>query len=272
MKILIQNYSSALTTEPFYFMECLKRVGIDAHLWANNNVSAFDIFDTIQPDIVKYLSQNKNIKPVINVTGTDAQQLEGITQTFISMGMQDYTLFTNNFKHPHGDAVHTILPCFDVFVQATQPQFNIPLAIVTDDKNERVDGFIKDKDVYHVVSYGKKEEWSDYSTDIRSFWGVSKCYDEVTLIDDGLISTSQFFFQASMLCNKFNVTSQSQEQREAFQEVLSLLFTSEETEEGVESVIKKQIIKNHTCFNRASQLCGILGMKDKSDQLLEMIK
>lgn len=284
MKLLIQNYSSPFTTEPFYLMECLKRVGVDAHLWADNNISAFDMFDTVQPDvfighfayltedIIKYLSQNKNIKPVINVTGTNEQQLKGITDTFMSIGLENQILFTNNFSHPHGEAVHQILPCFDVFVQQAQPQFNIPLGVIADSKTESLDNFLKDKDVYHIASYAKKEEWSDYATDIRSFWGVSRCYDEVTLVDDGMISMSQFFFQATMLCNKFNVINQTVEQKEAFQQILSMLFSSEETNDSVETVIKNQIVKNHTCFNRASQLAEILGMKEEAQKLLEIVK
>jgi hypothetical protein len=284
MKALIQNYSSPFTTEPFYFMECLKRVGFDAHLWVDNNISAFDMFDTISPDIfighfayltediVKYLSQNKNIKPVINVTGTSESQLKGISDTFMSIGLTDKILFSNNFSHPHGDAVHTILPCLDMFIRPAAPEFSIPLAVIADNKSEVVDNFVKDKEVYHLVSYGAQQGWEDYATDIRNFWGVSKCYDEVTLIDDGLISTSQFFFQATMLCNKFNVTSQSNEQREAFQQILSTVFSTEETSEDVSVVIKKQILKNHTCFNRTSQLCKILGLESQSEDLLKIVQ
>lgn len=284
MKILIQNYSSHYSTEPFYFVESFKRVGVDAHLWADVNVPVFDMFDTVQPDVfighfayltedvVKYLSQNKSVKAVINVTGTNTQQLKGITDTFMSMGVENVLLFSNNFVHPHGDSVHEILPAFDVFIQGQEPQFNIPLAVITNNKNEHVDSFIKDKDVYHIVSYGKNEEWADYTTDIRNFWGISACYDEVNLIDDGMISTSQFFFQATMLCNKLNITSQTEEQREAFQEILSKLFTSEETTEGVGNVVRKQIIKKHTCFNRTSEMASLLGLEEESKKLLEMIE
>ena len=101
---------------------------------------------------------------------------------------------------------------------------------------------------------------------------MSTSYDEVTLIDDGMVSTSQFFFQATMLCRKFNVVSQTEEQREAFQEILSSLFISEETSEDVATVIKKQIIKNHTCFNRASELANALGLKEESEKLLKIVK
>lgn len=284
MKILIQNYSSHYTTEPFYLTECLKRVGVDSHLWADGNVPAFDMFDTIAPDvfvghfayltedIVKYLSQNKKIKPIINVTGTSEQQLKGITDTFMSIGLENVVLFSNNFVHPHGDSVHKIFPAFDVFIQRGEPQFNIPLAVITNNKEDFVNNFIEDKEVYHIISYGADEEWSDFATDIRNFWGVSSCYDDVTLIDDGIISTSQFFFQATMMCNKLNIKSQTEEQRDAFQEILSMLFTSEETSEDVGNVVRKQIVKNHTCFNRASQLASILGLEEESKKLLEIVE
>jgi hypothetical protein len=188
------------------------------------------------------------------------------------MDLENVILFTNNFVHPHGESVQKILPAFDVFVQASQPQFNIPLAVVTNGEDETVKDFVKDKEVYHLVSYGENKEWADFSTDIRNFWGVSTSYDEVTLIDDGMVSTSQFFFQATMLCRKFNVVSQTEEQREAFQEILSSLFISEETSEDVATVIKKQIIKNHTCFNRASELANALGLKEESEKLLKIVK
>tara|TARA_B100001059_G_C17800833_1_gene566069 strand:- start:40 stop:894 length:855 start_codon:yes stop_codon:yes gene_type:complete len=284
MKMLIQNYSSHYTTEPFYLVESFRRAGIDAHLWGDVNTSAFDMFDTVQPDVfighfayltedvVKYLSQNKNIKTVVNVTGTNKQQLKGITDTFISMGLENVVLFTNNYVYSGEDSVHKILPAFDVFIQRNEPQFNLPLAVIANGKTDFVDDFVKDKDVYHLVSYGANEEWADFMTDIRNFWAVSACYDDVTVIDDGLVSTSQFFFQATMMCNKLNITSQTEEQRDAFQEILSMLFESEETSQDVGGVIRKQILKNHTCFNRASQLAGILGLKEESKKLLEMIE
>lgn len=284
MKVLIQNYSTPFSTEPLYLMECLKSVGVDAFLWADGNLPAFDVFDTHNPDffvghfafltedILKYLSKNANIKSVINITGTNAEQLENIKQTFLSMGVSEPTFVTGDFDNRHGDSVEKMLPCYDLFIRTAEPQFKMPTAVITNDKSDTVNNFIKDKEVYHLVSYAKNEDWSDYACDIRSFWGISNCYDEVTLVDDGLVSMSQFFFQATMLCNKFNVSCETQEQKEAFSEMLSYLFESEETSENVEAVVKKQIIKNHTCFNRASKLMSILGDEEKSKQLLEMVK
>jgi len=284
MKILIQNYSSPYSTEPLYFMECLKRIGVDAILWADSNIPTFDMFDTARPDvfvghfayltedIVKYLSQNKSIKFVLNVSSTNIDQLKTIKETMLSMGIENVIFFSNDFSHNHGEEVLKILPAYDIFIQAPPQQFNIPLAVITNNKEEKVEKFLEDKEVYHLASYGKKEQWGDYTTDIRSFWGVCKCYDEVTVIDDGMISLSQFFFQATMLCNKFNIISQREEQREAFQDVLSQIFTSEETSDEVDDVVKRQIIKNHTCFNRSAQLMNLIGDKETAEKLERFIK
>ena len=51
MKTLIQNYSSALSTEAMYFNRCLQEGGVDSVLWANGQTSAFDIFDAVRPEI-----------------------------------------------------------------------------------------------------------------------------------------------------------------------------------------------------------------------------
>ena len=50
MKILIHNYSSEISTEPFYLAQALANMGYETRIW-NNEVSAFDIFDTFDPDV-----------------------------------------------------------------------------------------------------------------------------------------------------------------------------------------------------------------------------
>ena len=74
MKTLIQNYTSALSTEPMYINKCLNECGGQSVLWSDPSVSAFDAFDHSSPDlfithykfltndVVKYLSQNKKIQ------------------------------------------------------------------------------------------------------------------------------------------------------------------------------------------------------------------
>ena len=93
MKMLIQNYSSGLSTEAMYFNQCLREGGLESHMWADGQISAFDIFDAVKPDIfishykfittdiIKYLKQAKNIPMVLNVTGTNEQEIQQIEST-----------------------------------------------------------------------------------------------------------------------------------------------------------------------------------------------
>ena len=79
MKTLIHNYSSGLSTEPMYFNQCLTECGVESHLWGDPNVSAFDMFDAINPeifishyrfltnDIIKYIRQNNKIEMILNM-------------------------------------------------------------------------------------------------------------------------------------------------------------------------------------------------------------
>ena len=194
-------------------------------------------------------------------------------KVYVSLDILEDNIMIKGWDKNSGKKIQDIL---DIYTNS-----KIKGYVITDIQNDGmlkglnldfVNNFIEDKEVYHIISYGADEEWSDFAIDIRNFWGVSSCYDDVTLIDDGIISTSQFFFQATMMCNKLNIKSQTEEQREAFQEILSMLFTSEETSEDVGNVIRKQIVKNHTCFNRASQLASILGLEEESKKLLEIVE
>ena len=92
MKTLIQNYTSSISTEPMYIERCLLECGQEAQLWANPGLSAFDAFDSSNPDlfithysfltqdIVKYLSSKRNISMALNITGAGKQEIEKIEQ------------------------------------------------------------------------------------------------------------------------------------------------------------------------------------------------
>ena len=48
MRILIQNYTSMLSTEAMYLAKSLELAGQDVYLWQDPNISAFDMFDQFQ--------------------------------------------------------------------------------------------------------------------------------------------------------------------------------------------------------------------------------
>ena len=116
MKILIQNYSSAISTEPMYLDACFNKTSlIQSRLWSNE-MSAFDVMDMFKPDyvlchykfmsndLVKYLSGNPNHQLVLNITGCDQKMLDSLNDILDSMKIKT-SLFINNF--PDRSEEHT---------------------------------------------------------------------------------------------------------------------------------------------------------------------
>ena len=108
MKILLQNYATSDTSEPLYISECVNSLaGLESFLWKDNSVSAFDMFDVIQPttfithysllskDIIKYLSGNNKIECVLNVTGAEQQHIDMIDEIVATNKIQCPFIFTN---------------------------------------------------------------------------------------------------------------------------------------------------------------------------------
>ena len=51
MKILFHNYSNSTSTEPIYLYNALQKCGVESFIWADPNMSAYDVFDTTKPDV-----------------------------------------------------------------------------------------------------------------------------------------------------------------------------------------------------------------------------
>ena len=107
MKALVQNYAAANNTEPLYLSECLNAVGIDTTTWKRQDLSAFDMFDLAKPnlfithfslmtdDIIKYLSGNKHIDCVLNITGADQKHVDMLDEIFQQNKIKCPFVFTN---------------------------------------------------------------------------------------------------------------------------------------------------------------------------------
>ena len=91
MKLLIQNYSNSCSSQPMYLNECLSRVGLDSKLWnLNEPTSVYDKLDSEKPDLIltsfqtmhqdliAYISQNKQVKLVVDITGIDQNILNNL--------------------------------------------------------------------------------------------------------------------------------------------------------------------------------------------------
>lgn len=215
MKTLIQNYMSGLSTEPLYFNQCLVECGLESQIWSDPNTSAFDIFDSVNPDIfishykfltndiLKYLHQTNKIELILNVTGASKEEIQSIEQVYAQHNIKAPFVFTNmyDFTNQHKPSkikLVNIMPCVDIFLPPVPaPDFKIDTAIISTNNNELVKQAVKNKEVYHLLSLGAENEDFDLSVDVRSIMGLYNKYNEIVLVDDVNIVTSQILFETS---------------------------------------------------------------------------
>ena len=287
MKTLIQNYSSGLSTEPMYFNGCLSECGLESHLWADPNISAFDIFDSVVPDIfichykfltndiIKYLSQNKKIQVILNVTGANDDELNIVEQIYEANQIKTPFIFTNQYDfiaHPKPKKIKlvNIMPAADLFLPPSPlPDFEIDLAVISTGLNDIIKAAVKNKDVYHLLLLGKEDENFDLPVDIKSMTSLYSRYKEIILVDNINIVSSQILFDASLKSRKLSIRVRGEEQ-EMLDKLLATLFHAEPEAKDAGEIIRNQIKRKHTCFNRTARLTRLLKTEEASRKLQSM--
>ena len=186
MKVLLQNYSSPLSTEPMYFYRCLNHAGIATSLWSDPRTSAFDAFDMFKPDIfighwkfltsdvVKYLSQNKSIQTTLNVSFATQEDIEKIDQVLDSSNVSVDFLFTNQhealYKLKSKYKLVNIVPAADVFIptDSSLKDWKNECAILSTTPHKMFLEACKNQEVYHKLCFGTQSDAFDISVDIQS--------------------------------------------------------------------------------------------------------
>lgn len=276
MKILFHNYTNSLSTEPMYLNTALLNCGINSELWANNDISAFDVFDRVKPDvfvthfttltldIMTYLQQNKGIDTLINVTGASNAQLKNIKDTIDQFGIKLPFAFTNSVNGVTENSlkVHNIYPAADIF-NSRLPQTNhmIKEAIISNKFDEKIEDFVGEKDVFHLLYIGdtEKESSFDIKVNILSLSRLYDVYEKMVIFGGNDLCCSQLFFDASLHAKNIEVKSTDQE---GFYKFLEKVFKDSNNSEDIGSEIKSQIKNRHTPFHRAWTLMKHLQNKD----------
>lgn len=273
MRFLIHNYSSPVSSEPLYLYQALQHAGIEVQLWADPNMSAYDAFDRVQPDvfvssythindqIMEYLLKSKKIKVMLNVTGASESQLRGIKNAFSGV---ELSLFTNSFNVAGAE---TMYPAFDIF-NGPQPiveiQDKLDTAIICEEISEKVEDLIGQKDVYHIlyIGEGEKPAGFDLRVDIRSVKKILSLYKNVILVGSNELCSSQVFLDMSMYADNFNVVAEDQDL--FYNKCLMTLFDNKNVDESkqLNEQIKSQIKSKHTPFHRAARLAKLAGDKE----------
>ena len=94
MKIVMQNYANQQSTEALYLTECFNISGIETTLWHTEQLSAFDVLDVADPDVVvcslskisldifKAISGTKR-EMIVNVTGASQKDIDLLEKAMI---------------------------------------------------------------------------------------------------------------------------------------------------------------------------------------------
>jgi len=289
MKLLIQNYSNSCSSQPMYLNECLSRVGLDSKLWnLNEPTSVYDKLDSEKPDLVltsfqtmhqdliAYISQNKQVKLVVDITGIDQNILNNLEVMVKNQDIdcpffvsQDYK-FLSNLKTDK--KIVNLLPCYDIFAIATPtPDYNIEAAVVSNKVCDKFTEACSMYKTYHKIIMADNPDLNfDLQANVLNMDSLYEKYEEVVVVGDVNFTCSQVFFDGFVKAKKLTVRV-PEEQKELFNQVLATLFYEEEDTPNIDN-IKQQIKKHHSCFNRAAKLALELGEEEASKTLLESVK
>ena len=284
MKILIQNYNSALSTEPMYLHRCLVECGYPAELWGNPNISAFDVFDRHQPDMfithykfltndtIKYLSQKRKTHMVLNITGINGDEFKTLESLIKSNGISIPLAFTNLYdtKHvPKSESIKVIdlYPAADIFLApAPTPEYSADMCVLSIEDNDLIAEATKDRDNYHKFSFNSQAEYADMNLDVAAVTSFYHKYKEIVLADDINFVTSQVLFDSILKSNKVTIKV-SKEQEPMLNAVLGKLFVQQDEEVEISEMVKSQVRSKHNCFKRSARLFRALKMEEVSKKL-----
>lgn len=279
MKILFMNYSNALSTEPLYLTRALQECGIQAQVWADPRISAYDAFDMYQPDvfvthyetmtseIAEYLEKHRNIKLVLNVTGISDSQMQEIEKFVDSKNIEVAFVFVNSFGYKAKPKTkfkcERIFPAYDIFRQVPPPPKRLcKEAVISNQYNDHLENQLVNKEIYHVVqaTNGDKDERFDIRVNATSIQELCNFFSGITLVGDTDFVTSQMWFDG--MAKDIDVMVKPSDQ-ENFGKVLKEVFSQTSSDaENVALEITKAVKSRHTPFHRAGTFCKHLKFKE----------
>jgi predicted CopG family antitoxin len=285
MRTLIQNYTSALSTEPMYIHRCLSECGYETSLWSDPQMSAYDTFDMYQPnlfithykfltnDIVKYLSKKKQIKMVLNISGASQSEIDVIENIAKAKNVNIPFMFTNLYESNNNVKTKNIkcinlYPAADIFLApAPTPDYNLQACVISIQKNDLAERAIENKETYHTLSLNpESSDYADMSLDVAGLSSFYHKYDEVILADDVNLVTSQILFD-SILKSKKVTLRVPENQQKLLDSILASLFIEDNSKSDISDLIRGQIKRKHNCFKRTARLFRALKIEDVSQKL-----
>lgn len=281
MKFLIQDYSTLFHTEPKYFNHILNSLeGCSSALWSvDNPMSVYDIMDMVKPnvvithaslvpkDLIIYLSENKHIELILNISGVTQEDLNNIEKIFTQYDVNCNLCFVNYGEHYFISKKFNIVSIYhgvDLFFPTnTNIKYKVDKLYLTNNPNTK----IEDNCSYHTISNNENiKDDVDMVISVYDLGAIYNNYDQICIESfPNKNIVPQLFFDATYYGKsvKFNFTT------EQLQEVCRILKL-----DNIKDTNKvKQVLKEkHTCFNRTKSLLSQLRCTDLVNKLSTIMK
>ena len=304
MQALIQNYATPNSTEPLYVSECLNAIDdCKSTVWNSNQISAFDIFDIVQPDVfithyrmlsndlIKYLSGSK-IECVFNITDAQQDHIDQLDEVFRSHKIKCPFIFTNqprlfNTLLQRKTKLISVMHGADIFLPAqgiTLPEYQLEMGLITNYKcdTERLNKLLGHYSCYHTLSTDQElSNHVDISTSAMPLYAIYNRYKKMIITHESNY-IPQYFFDSLLYGNEtYYLTRHSGQQektngviKEMLQTKCSLACDHDEIEKGKIDFAKlrNQLLTKHTCANRVKRILSRLSCNVLADKLDNLAK
>jgi|688.fasta_scaffold24745_9 hypothetical protein len=284
MKFLIENYAGYESTQPLYFHKHINDYEQHSSVIRPNNMSVFDAFDVINPDVyiasahtlsrdsVMYLRENKDkdIKLLICTDGLSVEEMQSLEDVLKKNEVNCHFYFnsseSNNSKRSR--VVH-IRSGVDLNLEpALKMDYRIQKALFVN-KSSKIRNY---QGTFHVVSINRQMKDSvDFCLPITMLSSIYSKYEEIIFTE---ISNSlpQYFFDAIYHGEKVYYDIVDEAKSKLADEIVGSVL---KVGNGLNynnpdkitdfTDLKKHIEEKHSSLNRTKTLLSQLPQKVKSD-------
>jgi hypothetical protein len=269
MRIIIDNYSDAYTTQPMQFHRQFLEQGIESSMLDMSSVSVYDAMDTLKPDIlitsgtkltnsiVQYLSEDKGKKLVLNIDNLQKDQVQQIADLLKQNSISTICFITSDYSLPQKiDKINVVklLPSVDTYmIQGLDFDYNIEIGLVIDNLIDDI-GY---PNTFHVISANPDlVNKTDISLNCLGLRSIYSKYNNIVIKD--LKNVNQILFDALAFGNKVYYDNKEdnglgEKLKSIFKIDLELDYNNENKTQDF-SEIKKIIMEKHTDSRRTKSL------------------
>jgi hypothetical protein len=284
MKILFNDYSSGSQTECYYLSSAINLIqGCSSIIWNSKEKSAYDIFDVFKPDYfvthsssihtdaMHYMSENTNIKLIVNSTGNTKDIVKKIEQILIDENVEVAFFYTNNDEEVTDLKKHNMISIpfgADVFFNDTRNlKYNIDTAFFVSETDQIP---CIDNKVYHSISIDKQLLGkADITLPILEISSIYQNYDNI--IFKGFERfLPQVFFDTVFYGKNVKYQLDDKNTQSIVEAKIKKLLKVENVEDF--QAIKASVKNKHTCLHRAKTLLSQLPSHEFISQLDGLIK